>query len=629
MTSRTNRGSSRPLSKTKNRGAHRGRLQDAHPSRVKSHEIYPVRVRSHDGYIECPSSMLADLGDLALGKEDRPLRVKFEIGGNWFGKDVALKYGVSGAGGAEVNGILVGKREPSRVLIVAFRQMDSRLACEAGGLSEEWQKAFGGLIARVRWDPKFSGLQPVGWFRAHAKASVNLSRRDIEVFHQFFREPWQVGMVLQPGAASTTGRFFFREPDQPIETAAGVQDFVVQRNSESSRVFVEPAARDAASSGALVSGPQHARERKTRMWPAVVLVAVTLAGIVWWMPRPRGENVPPPKDQPATQDLTQEATKEAATLWKKWQDEALAEQQKTALRTDVIPPLPARTEPDVNQQEPDEAPPATTNGRRQPSSGRSDRAGNLSARSPSDTQTVRQTSPATRKPETVSAPAPQPAAASHTARLELPAPPVTSTAAASPSPAIGLPIARDTTPQPLPQPAARDKAAPPVATPSPAPTVEHAPPARPPSAQTATAPAKAVVPPAAAPGPPVPSSGRLIWTGRLRKNENIVIEGGRPSIGSFSGALPGKPVTISISTGNLTKDGMVVYTSRLSGAGKAAEPPGPQNGWNKTVYEWEPDRAADVEVMEAPGPGNDWKRLVLRARNPRDSIILVEWKSIP
>jgi hypothetical protein len=121
----------------------------------------------------------------------------------------------------------------------------------------------------------------------------------------------------------------------------------------------------------------------------------------------------------------------------------------------------------------------------------------------------------------------------------------------------------------------------------------------------------------------------VIWTGHLRKNDLVVFEDGKASVGSLSGALPGVPVKVTVSPGDLTKDGITVYTARLRGSNGPAEAPGPQNGWNKTLYLWDPGRIADFEVTEAPNPTNGWKRLVLRAKNPHDSIVMVEWSAQP
>jgi len=122
-----------------------------------------------------------------------------------------------------------------------------------------------------------------------------------------------------------------------------------------------------------------------------------------------------------------------------------------------------------------------------------------------------------------------------------------------------------------------------------------------------------------------PSSGRLIWTGRLQKNGTLIIDGGAASIGSTTGELPGKPVKVTVWPGDLSDDGIVLYASQMPGGAGTLESPGPQNGWNKTVYQQNPHRAGEIAVVEAPGPGNGWKRLVLRSRSQKPSVILVEW----
>ena len=87
------------------------------------------------------------------------------------------------------------------------------------------------------------------------------------------------------------------------------------------------------------------------------------------------------------------------------------------------------------------------------------------------------------------------------------------------------------------------------------------------------------------------------------------------------------PIEVTVSPGDLTKDGIIIY-SAAKPVRSAIETPGPQNGWNKTRFEWAPDRAADIQVVEAPGPNNAWRRLVIRSTHSRNSIILVQWNTI-
>ena len=133
-------------------------------------------------------------------------------------------------------------------------------------------------------------------------------------------------------------------------------------------------------------------------------------------------------------------------------------------------------------------------------------------------------------------------------------------------------------------------------------------------------------PAAAQPAPTAtPASGRLIWTGRLQKNQEIAINGKTCSTGSLYGELPGKPVKFSISPGDLSIDGMMLYTSNSQYANSVIESPGAQNGWNKTIYTWNPKYANDVTVKEPPSAQNQWNRMVLLSKNPKMSVGVIDW----
>ena len=612
MPIRTNRGTSRQY-----------RLKPRDTARAKPREVYPVRVKSHDGYVECQSSMLAEISEAALAKKAGPrLHLKLEIGGDLLGKDLAVNYGLPfSSPEAEVNGILVGKREPSRMLILAFRRQDTRLAAARDGAvhPEEWRRAFAGLMARIRWDPKFSGLEPVGWFRAHPKASLNLSERDLDLFNRFFGEPWQIGLVLQPGAAATKGRFFLREADRSIRPETGFQDIVIQRHSDHSRVFVGTGAQSVDSAESQRVGLPPFWTKKS-IWPIAAFLAATLGVGAWWTLRtpetsPGASHV----SEAAVPDPNQEAAKQAAALWKKWENEAREERRAAPTSANLeVPPLARNPEDEARHETAPPAPATVADRAPIPSSARQAQDPRSFGRSSRDSkETHRTTTPPARKPLTLPQSSVQAKGLARTfiadahPVLSAPRNPVNLPAAVNPAP----PKQEAAPQQPTQSPAARSEVPPPAEHPSPE---ASAPAAR--SVQNSVGAAAA---PAASP------SGRLIWTGRLRKNGFVVIDGDKPSTGSSRGGLPGRPVTFRVSPGDLTTDGMVVYTARPPANGRVPEPPGPQNGWNKTMYEWDPSRAADVEVVEAPGPNNGWKRLVLRAKNPRDSIILVEWKAVP
>ena len=90
-------------------------------------------------------------------------------------------------------------------------------------------------------------------------------------------------------------------------------------------------------------------------------------------------------------------------------------------------------------------------------------------------------------------------------------------------------------------------------------------------------------------------------------------------------AAPARPFKFSVSPGDLSSDGIVLYTSNMQYANNVVEPPGAQNGWNKTVYTWNPKYANDASVVESPAQQNQWSRIVLRSKNPKISVIVIDW----
>jgi hypothetical protein len=121
-----------------------------------------------------------------------------------------------------------------------------------------------------------------------------------------------------------------------------------------------------------------------------------------------------------------------------------------------------------------------------------------------------------------------------------------------------------------------------------------------------------------------PRSGRLIWTGSMARRGVVEIEGSRPSIGSLIGALPGVPVNVRVSPAEFSSGGLVVHSSDAA-ANRRRENPAAANGWNATVFEWDPERARALVVIEAPNPSNEFKRLVIRNDARTCPVIVVDW----
>jgi hypothetical protein len=122
-----------------------------------------------------------------------------------------------------------------------------------------------------------------------------------------------------------------------------------------------------------------------------------------------------------------------------------------------------------------------------------------------------------------------------------------------------------------------------------------------------------------------PRSGRLIWTGDLRKSGLLSLSAAGASMGVLNGRLPGFPVKISVQPAELVAGGIAIFSSDQSRSG-TSEPPSARNGWNVVVYKWDPKRTSEVTVIEPPGASNGWRQLVLRNGNHNISVLVVDWQ---
>ena len=83
-----------------------------------------------------------------------------------------------------------------------------------------------------------------------------------------------------------------------------------------------------------------------------------------------------------------------------------------------------------------------------------------------------------------------------------------------------------------------------------------------------------------------PRTGRLIWTGKLKRHEIVEIAGGSATVGTLSGSLNGTPAEFRILPAEFTRDGLSIYTPDGSIHGRT-EPPSVWNGWNPVTFEFD------------------------------------------
>jgi proteasome lid subunit RPN8/RPN11 len=122
-------------------------------------------------------------------------------------------------GGAEAGGVLFGRRSERRIRILAAAPAACQhLSGPSFILSSEDERALATML-RSGWSDGIPGLQPLGWYHSQTRQELSLSGSDVELWHRFFPEAWQVALVVRPTSLNVTrAAFFFREADGSVRT---------------------------------------------------------------------------------------------------------------------------------------------------------------------------------------------------------------------------------------------------------------------------------------------------------------------------------------------------------------------------------------------------------------------------
>jgi hypothetical protein len=113
-------------------------------------------------------------------------------------------------GGLEVGGVLFGQRREGLLRIEAFRMLE----CDhAAGPSFTLSEADHVRLRDLLDSAAGAGLLPVGWFRSRTRSEISLSEADAAIHDTYFREPWQVVLVLRPEVTRPTRAAFFARAD--------------------------------------------------------------------------------------------------------------------------------------------------------------------------------------------------------------------------------------------------------------------------------------------------------------------------------------------------------------------------------------------------------------------------------
>src|SRR5579883_784291 len=486
------------------------------------------------------------------------------------------------AADSEVTGILLGTKDDVSVRILAYRRLVPKRALgRSGSLSEADVEAVARLMGGPPLEGELYGLEPVGWFRAQPRRQLVAAGWELDLLNTLFTEERQVGMLLLPGAAGPArARFYVRERDG--FQADSYRELTIPAASPSPMVAVQPGIpRPETTPPPLQPDLERLAEDFVRfpepepltfsqqvrgwIWRAVSSLAIVIFVLgYWWWTAVRQQAAPAPPRQP---DVLAEADRQVSG-----NSFAGAVDLSSQAADPLLRDLPAPPDLPAEARTPEET-----------------------ARSWNDrADLTKELPPARDASRNLPAQAPVREPDRPLRPLRLPATPIRNN---------GKPI--DLAPPPM----VAHQTAPSIALPLP-------------QSLTVVPPPK---PAPALPAAPAPSKGALIWTGRLRKNATLVIDGKTASFGTLTGELPGKPVQLNVYPGDLGDYGILVFTNRPQDARTGWDAAGPQNGWNRVMYEFDPHNASGIEVAEAPGPQNAWKRLVLRCNNPKLSVVYVKW----
>ncbi len=529
-------------------------------------------------------------------------------------------------GGDEVTGVLFGTRAGEEVRITAFCPVADESALSRATELTEVQRAVTGVIAAAHSHEELAGLEPLGWFRAHPRCDLNLTERDLEMANTLFPQPWQIGLVMRPGnSAATRARFYYREAEGPWTEACTVREFTLPASELQPGLEAEPEtslSTDVQEPGLpaeIASYLPPARRKRIVLrqpsfrWPLVLIAVAGLAAGIYWYTQ--------------SQALALGVSDNAGQLRIVWDRTARPVQNSKAGHLEIVDggqklwmELDAEQLRVGNVTCPRRSNDVTVRLVVEPERGapveESARFVGLGAPPAAVASTESQAASQQEKPAELVVPVPVERAAPETPAKERPKFQEPRTEANRVAPVVTEPTLEITPPAQIARSAPSSMMTPPV--------VRAEPPVEKPAApaQVAAAPARV----AAAPRAPV--TGRVIWIGRLQKNQPVAISGKNCSLGTIIGELPARAFRFSVSPGDLSADGIVLYTSNLQYANSVVEPPGVENGWNKTVYTWNPKYASDVSVEEAPAAQNGWSRITLRSKNPKISVLVIDWTAV-
>jgi proteasome lid subunit RPN8/RPN11 len=590
-------------------------------------------------------------------------------------------------GGSEIGGVLFGIVDQEEIRITAAREVP----CEYRHgpcfvLSPSDEETLQHVIGESASDPDLRGLVPVGWYHSHTRSPISLSPEDVRIWNRFFAQPWQVALVLRPQQNEPTrAGFFFRPESGPVRIDSSYKVFQADSgltSAETVQNLVDAVLNTPNAEGGTAPEPVDVavpeppeelfhRPRRRSAWKwlgAVGIAALSVAVGAIYLKRTQSPQPAKPAlglrlvDRGGQLRAVWDATSPIVVNAERGAIEIQDGAEKTRLpmnsdllRGGSVPILRPRGDVEVTLEV--EVP--SLGNREVPTRevARYLADSDISGEHPSRNVGALREELARLQSELATHSAANSQIESRIVTLRRGASPADQKAEAA---ELNDTIAalrrkeqerllaqereirmmerqnRDSRTQQERRAQIRSMVGPSVAINDPSET-----PAPVPSSITSAAsdtapapptPAAAAEPPASSPPEPVysgPSRGRIIWTGYLAAGATVTINGRSASTGSVNGSLPGVPVRISAQPGQFSQGGLSVFSGNQQYAEKeVVEPRSAQNGWMATRYQYDPARAAGIQVAASPSAASGNRQLQLRASGQAVSVVLIDWEVV-
>jgi hypothetical protein len=127
--------------------------------------------------------------------------------------------------GIECGGILYGRRDGDRIVLEQIREIRCEYRLGPSFVLSDNDRETLARQLRESGDG-LEGLSAVGMYVSHTKDDILATERDLAVFDGFFKESWQVMLILRPARqGSVRAGFFVREADGGLRGEASYEEF--------------------------------------------------------------------------------------------------------------------------------------------------------------------------------------------------------------------------------------------------------------------------------------------------------------------------------------------------------------------------------------------------------------------